>query len=173
MSATQDDEGSVTRTRCAGEKLSGLHLVVHFVDISLVDNDSGSSKATLKVRFDPLALGGERSNLIKIKMLMLEELYGQFAKYVHTGYLLDKLMFTRQGITDEKDCFKHLCIFESLLGPIFKLKGWWSMIKTNILKLKKVFLQKGETNKIKLSANAGVNDEEKEAFLLQHYQRFE
>jgi hypothetical protein len=32
-------------------------------------------------------------------------------------YLLDKLMFTKQGITGEKDFFKHLWIIESLLGP--------------------------------------------------------
>jgi hypothetical protein len=60
---------------------------------------------------------------------------------VHTRYLLDKLVFTKQGITGEKDCFKCLWIFESLLGPttkstfasllgrraveeVFKQKGW-------------------------------------------------
>jgi hypothetical protein len=62
---------------------------------------------------------------------------------------------------------------------IFKMKGW-STTKTHIAKLKKDYslykalLQKGGTNKIKLSADDGATaDEEKEAFLLQQYQKFE
>jgi hypothetical protein len=61
---------------------------------------------------------------------------------------------------------------------IFKMKGW-STTKTHIAKLKKDYslyealLQKGGTDKIKLSADAGATDEEKEAFLLQQYQKFE
>jgi hypothetical protein len=61
-------------------------------------------------------------------------------------------MFTKQGIAGKKGCFKHLCMFESLLGPmmkstfasllgkvveeIFKLKGWL-MTQTDIAKLKR------------------------------------
>jgi hypothetical protein len=106
-------------------------------------------------------------------------------------------MFTKEVVmVGENDWFnKYLCIFESLLGPkmkstftsllgtraveeIFKRKGW-SMTKIHIVKLKKdpslyeAMLQKGGIDKIRLSANARSTDEEKEAFLLQQFQRFE
>jgi hypothetical protein len=159
-----------------------LHPSVPFVDVASEDDDSGPPKVSLKVRIDP-ASGDERSNLTEIKMEMLESLHGQSARYVHTRYLLDKLVFPKQGITGPKDCFKRLRIFESLLGPkvkstfasmlgraveeIFKMKGW-STTKTHIAKLKKDYslyealLQKGGTDKIKLSADAGVTEDEKE-----------
>jgi hypothetical protein len=149
---------------------------------------------TLKVRID-LALGDERSNLTEIKMDRLEDLHGQSARYVHTRYLLDKLMFTKQGITGESDCFKRLHIFESLLGPkmnstfasllgrvveeVFKQKGWLTT-KTHIARLKKdpslfeALLNNRGDSKIKLSAEAGMTDEEKENYFLQQwYQKFE
>jgi hypothetical protein len=192
MSVNEDIK--VVGTRHASEKFPDLHLSVPFVDVSSDDDDSGPPKVSLKVRIDP-ALGDERSNLTEIKMEMLESLHGESARYVHTRYLLDKLVFTKQGITGgPKDCFKHLRIFESLLGPktkstftsmlgraveeIFKMKGW-SGTNTSIAKLKKdpslyeVLLKKGGTDKIKLLADAGATDEEKEAFLLQQYQKFE
>jgi hypothetical protein len=149
MSANEDIK--VVGTRRAGEKFPDLHPSVPFVDVSSDDDDSGPPKVTLKVRIDP-ALGDERSNLTEIKMEMLESLHVQSARYVHTRYLLDKLVFTKQGIMGPKDCFKRLRILESLLGrktkstfasmhgraveEIFKMKGW-SGTKTNIVKLKK------------------------------------
>jgi hypothetical protein len=135
------------------------------------DDDSGSPKVSFKVRIDP-ALGDECSNLTEIKMEMLENLHRASTRYVHTSYLLDKLIFLKQGIMDQKDCFKCLCIFESLLlGPkktkstfastlgraveeIFKLKGLLLTTKTHIANLKKDYclydtlLQKGGTDKI-------------------------
>jgi hypothetical protein len=139
-------------------------------------------------------LADERSNLTEIKMDMLEDLHGQLAQYVHTRYLLDKLVFTKQGITGEKDCFKHLRIFESLLGPkmkstfasllsraveeVFKHKGRLTT-KTHIARLKKdpslfeALLNNKGNSKIKLLAEAGMTDEEKDAYFLQRYQKFE
>jgi hypothetical protein len=65
-------------------------------------------QVTLKVRID-LSLGNEQSNVTKINMDMLKDLHGNSAQYLHSiHYLLDKLMFTKQGITGEKDFFKHL-----------------------------------------------------------------
>jgi hypothetical protein len=81
-----------------------LHPVVPFVDVTSEDDDSGPPKVSLKISIG-LALGNDRSNLTKIKMEMLEDLHGgghQSAWYVHTtNYLLDKLMFTKQGITSQ------------------------------------------------------------------------
>ena len=94
---SNNKEVKVTGTCCAGEKFPDLHLVVPFVDVASEDDDSRPPKVTLKVRIDP-ALGDERSNLTKIKMEILEDLHRQSARYVHTRYLLDKLVFTKQGI---------------------------------------------------------------------------
>jgi hypothetical protein len=94
-----------------------IQAMVPFVEVILEDDDS-RPQVTLKVCIDQ-ALGDKCSNLTKIKMDMLEGLHGWASSdllYLHTCYLLNKLVFTKQGITGEKDCFKHLCIFESLLG---------------------------------------------------------
>ena len=114
--STMQDEVKVTGTRRAGEKFPDLDPVVPFVEAVAADDDSGVPKVALKVRIDP-SKGDERSNLTEIKMDMLEDLHGQSALYVHTRYLLEKLVFPKQGITGDKDCFKRLRIFESLLGP--------------------------------------------------------
>jgi hypothetical protein len=110
------EDVKVTGTRCAGKKFLDLDPVVPFVEAVASDDDSGPPKVTLKVRIDP-AGRDECSNLSEIKMEMLEDLHGQSARYVHTRYLLDKLVFHKQGILGDKDCFKCLRIFESLLGP--------------------------------------------------------
>jgi hypothetical protein len=185
-------EVQVAGTRRAGEKFPDLHPVVPFVE-NVPDDDDTRPQVTLKVWIDP-ALGDERSNLTEIKMDMLKDLHGQSARYVHTRYLFDKLVFTKQGITGETDCFKRLHIFESLLGPktkstfasllsraveeVFKQKGWL-MTKTHIARLKKdpslfdALLNNRGDSKIKLSAEAGTTDEEKENYFLQQYQKFE
>jgi hypothetical protein len=93
-----------TRHTNAGEKFPDLHLVVPIVDVLSDDDGSRTTKITLKVRIDPALGEEEHSNLIKIKMGMLEDLQGQSAWYLHTCYLLNKLMLlTKQGIMDEKD----------------------------------------------------------------------
>jgi hypothetical protein len=98
-------------------------------------------------------------------------------------------MFTKQqGITGEKDCFKRLRIFESLLGPMTKSvfasllgraveevnkQNGWATTKSHIAKLKKdlslfeaLLCNKGDS-KVKLLAEARATDEEKDAFFLQ------
>jgi hypothetical protein len=104
MSVNEDLK--VVGTRRTGEKFPDLHPSVPFIDVSSDDDDSGPFKVSLKVRIDP-ALGDECSNLTEIKMEMLESLHWESARYVHTRYLLDKLMFPKQGITGPKDCFKR------------------------------------------------------------------
>jgi hypothetical protein len=92
----------------AGEKFPDLHPVVPFIQIVPDDDENGPNKqVTLKVRIDPF-LGDDWSNLTEIKMDMVEDLHDSNSAYVHTRYLLDKLVFTKQGITGEKDCFKCL-----------------------------------------------------------------
>jgi hypothetical protein len=109
-------EVQVTGTRRAGEKFPEFILWYLLSKSSQTSNDNARPQVTLKVRIDP-AWGDEHSNLTKIKMDMLEDLRGQAAQYLHTLCLLDKLVFTKQGITGETDCLKCLRIFESLLGP--------------------------------------------------------
>jgi hypothetical protein len=131
MSAKQDKKVKVTGTPHTGEKI----LAVPLINVTSNDDDSGPPKVTLKVWIDP-ALGDERSNLTEIKMEMLEDLHRQSAWYVHTRYLLDKLMFTKQGITGQKkDCFKRIHIFESLLGPKMK-STFTSLLASTKRKLK-------------------------------------
>jgi hypothetical protein len=99
--SVHEQEVKVTGTRRAGKKFPDLHPSVPFVDVTSKDDDSGPPKVSLKVRIDP-ASGDECSNLTKIKMEMLESLHGQSARYVHTRYLLDKLVFPKQGITVQR-----------------------------------------------------------------------
>jgi hypothetical protein len=90
MSANK--EVKVTGTHCAGEKFLDLHPLVPFVDVTSEGDDSGPPKVSLKVRIHP-TLGDDCSNLTEIKMEMLEDLHRQSTWYVHTRYLLDKLVF--------------------------------------------------------------------------------
>jgi hypothetical protein len=128
-------------------------------------------------------------------MDMLENLHKQSAQYMHTRYLLDRIMFTKLGFLEEKDCFKCLHIFDSLLHAkmkstfasllgraveeVVKQKKGWAMTKSHIAKVTKdpslfeAFLNNKGDPKVKLSAEAGTADEEKDAFFLQQYQKFE
>jgi hypothetical protein len=92
-------EVQVTGTHRAGKKFPDLHLVVPFVEVTPVDDNFGPPKVTLKVSRIDLTLGGECFNLTKIKVDMLKDLHGQLAQYVHTHYLPEKLVFSKQGIT--------------------------------------------------------------------------
>ncbi len=187
------EDVKVVGTRRPGEKFPDLDPVVPFVEIPPASDEAGVSKVSLRVRIDP-AKGDERSNLSEIKMDMLESLHGKSAQFVHTRYLLDSLVFPKQGITGDKDCFKRLRIFESLLGPktkstfagllgraieeVFSDEGW-SVTKPSLLKIKKDLslfesvLSNGNDNRYKLTAAAGATVREKEAFLLEQYKKFE
>jgi hypothetical protein len=133
------EELKVIGTRRPGEKHHDLDPVVPFVEEPLASDEAGVAKVSLRVRIDPTK-GDERSNLTEMKMDVLENLHGKLAQYVHTRYLLDTLVYPKQGITGDKDCFMRLRLFESLLGPktkstfanllsraieeIFKDDGW-------------------------------------------------
>ena len=106
MSSDKNQEDlKVLGTRRPGEKHPDLDPAVPFVEVPPASDEAGPAQVALRVRIDPTK-GDERSNLTEMKLDMLESLHGNSAQYVHIHYLLDTLVYPKQGITGKTELFQ-------------------------------------------------------------------